>query len=285
MKKLIFVLALLCPVLFSFNITAGDITGDVDGPWLTFRYAEVGSMATEGLGCYVYPNAILADSPPWTFEAGPDGATVTILDTPASGDQFALYDNGNYVGTTSVPGFAEPCSGPDDCLDTGLSSGEFTLEVGQHSLTIMAVQSPYNVGCAWFRVDSGDTGSEIEVGIDIQPNKTVNKIRLDNDGLVSVAILTSDGFIATQVDPTTVRFGPAGAIPIARSTRVKDVDRDGDKDYLFRFIISETGIQCGDTEASLTGSLLDSQAIIGTDSITTGRCQPTTVVNGVMSNN
>lgn len=50
---------------------------------------------------------------------------------------------------------------------------------------------------------------------------------------------------------------------------------------MFRFIVSETGIICGDTEATLTGVTLEGESFIGTDSIITVRCVPVTIVNGM----
>ena len=51
-----------------------------------------------------------------------------------------------------------------------------------------------------------------------------------------------------------------------------DVDSDGDMDLLLHFRISETGIQCGDTEATLIGEA-GSSSITGTDSIKTTGCR------------
>ena len=70
----------------------------------------------------------------------------------------------------------------------------------------------------------------------------------------------------------TVKFGPAGAVDAHGRAHVKDVDGDGDTDLLFHFKIPETGIQCDDTEAVLTGETWDGASIRGTDSVTTVGC-------------
>lgn len=111
-----------------------------------------------------------------------------------------------------------------------------------------------------------DTIPIINVDIDIQPNKTINKVRLDR--IVKVAILSTYEFDARNVDDGTVKF--AGAAPTSLP-RYKDVNRDGYKDSVFSFIVPNTNIQCGDTEAALTGTW-EGQPIIGTDSIVTVRC-------------
>ena len=109
----------------------------------------------------------------------------------------------------------------------------------------------------------------MEILIDIKPNKTVNKVRLDKDKyIVVVAILSTDDFDARDVDPASVEF--AGAAPTSLP-RYKDVDRDGYEDNVFRFLVSDTNIQCGDEEATLTGTW-EGNPIVGTDSLVTVHC-------------
>ena len=118
--------------------------------------------------------------------------------------------------------------------------------------------------------------SSVEVDIDIQPNKTNNKIRLDDSSLVPVAILSSAEFDGRLVDASSVRFGPFGAVPVERLTRLKDVNKDGFIDHYFRFVATETGIQCGDTEAILTGTYHGDEGevpVFGSDSFTIRRCK------------
>ncbi len=106
----------------------------------------------------------------------------------------------------------------------------------------------------------------IEVTVDILP-ETIN---LKTNRWIRVAILTTPAFDATRVDPSSVRFGPVGAQ--ANRMQLKDVDRDGDTDLLLGFRTSETGIACGDTEASLTGQTFAGESISGSDSFVTSGC-------------
>ena len=120
------------------------------------------------------------------------------------------------------------------------------------------------------------------VNIDIKPGSDPNSINLKSKGVIPVAILstnTADGdaldFDATQVDPHTVMFGPNGASIKHGNGHVKDVDGDGDPDMVLHFKTQETGIQCGDTDASLTGSTFanpDSVDVEGADAIKTVGC-------------
>ncbi|MGD8589816.1 MAG: hypothetical protein PVG22_13405 [Chromatiales bacterium] len=55
--------------------------------------------------------------------------------------------------------------------------------------------------------------------------------------------------------------------------RIIDVDGDGDLDQVFYFLTVETGIACGDTEATLTGQTYEGVMVSGTDSIITMGCE------------
>ena len=111
------------------------------------------------------------------------------------------------------------------------------------------------------------------VAIDIRPGSDRNGINPRSKGKIPVAILSTGDFDATQVDPATVRFGPDEAPAVGYS--VKDVDYDGDWDLVVRFKKRDTGITCGDTEATLVGETYEGQAITGTDFIKVKGCPPT----------
>ena len=113
----------------------------------------------------------------------------------------------------------------------------------------------------------------ITVAMDIKPGNDPNAINPTDEGLVAVAILTTETFDATTVSPITVRFGPAEANLEHQLGHLEDVDSDGDLDLVLHFGTQESGIQCGDTEASLAGETFDGQAIQGSDSIVTVGCQ------------
>jgi hypothetical protein len=114
-----------------------------------------------------------------------------------------------------------------------------------------------------------------KVGIDIKPQGFPNSIRLSSSGKVPVAILTTSGFDATEVDVSTVCFGDAENIAqrdctqASGSGHVEDADRDGDLDLVLRFDVEQTGIDMGDTQACLTGMTFSGEAIEGCDSVRT----------------
>jgi len=103
----------------------------------------------------------------------------------------------------------------------------------------------------------------LEVDIDIKPGSDPNSINLGSKGVVPVAVLTTDDFDASTVDPVTVLF--ADAAPLRWT--LEDVDGDGDVDLLFHFKTQELDLDENSTEATLTGSTYGGQAIQGVDTV------------------
>jgi hypothetical protein len=113
----------------------------------------------------------------------------------------------------------------------------------------------------------------ILVSIDIKPGSDTNPINPKSKGVIPVAILTTNTFDATTVDPLSVQFGPDGATEAHGRGHIEDANGDGRLDLVLHFNTKETGIQCGDTSASLTGKTFNGQAIEGSDSIKTVGCK------------
>jgi hypothetical protein len=101
------------------------------------------------------------------------------------------------------------------------------------------------------------------VSIDIKPGSEPNSINLKSKGVVPVAILTTEDFDASTVDPTTVRF--ADAPPVKRT--MEDVDFDGDLDMLLHFSTQELNLDANSIESTLTGMTDDEIEIVGKDSV------------------
>ena len=55
--------------------------------------------------------------------------------------------------------------------------------------------------------------------------------------------------------------------------KIKDVNHDGLPDIFFYFKNRDTGIECGDTEATLVGETYDGTAFEGTDIILVKVCK------------
>ena len=128
----------------------------------------------------------------------------------------------------------------------------------------------------------------VNVSIDIKPGQTSNLIHTNHDGSASAVaglndvidvgvlgslVLAGDpiDFAAADIDPATVRFGPAaGAFnPSTTPDLAANVDSDGLDDATFDFLVGDVGISCGETEATLTGKTTGGLLFEGTDTITT----------------
>lgn len=98
-------------------------------------------------------------------------------------------------------------------------------------------------------------------------------INLRSQGRTPVAILSSATFDAADVDPESVLFGKTGTEAAPLHYALEDVNGDGLPDLVLHFATRDTGIQCGDTSALLTGTLGGGGTFSGSDSIRTVGCK------------
>ena len=191
---------------------------------------------------------------------------------------------GNFHLGGGLGDFALARYNPDGSLDTGFgSAGKVTTDFGgiddafsvalQPDGKIVVAGRSYVAGDDNFAVARYLVTTTVEVTIDIKPGSEPNSINPRNLGKIPVAILTTDRFDATAVNPTTLLFGRTGTEATLVHSAWEDVDGDGDTDLILHFNTQDTGIQCGDTSASLTGQTLGGQAIHGSDSIRTVGCK------------
>jgi probable HAF family extracellular repeat protein len=115
-------------------------------------------------------------------------------------------------------------------------------------------------------------GPKLHVDVDIKPGSKPNNINPKKPGVLLVAVLGSGEFDATQVDSSTVHFGPGHASPV-RDSRVVNVNHDGYPDVLLFFNRQDTGIRCGSETASLRGKTFGGERFEGSDSIRTVGCK------------
>lgn len=113
------------------------------------------------------------------------------------------------------------------------------------------------------------------VEIDIKPGIYPNAINLGSHGLIPVAILSSDEFDATTVDPDTVELAGANIEVKVKGKSNKymahedDVDRDGLIDLVVQVATANLDPESlQDGWAVLTGTTYDGQNIEGWDEIT-----------------
>jgi hypothetical protein len=116
----------------------------------------------------------------------------------------------------------------------------------------------------------------LDVEIDIRPWSEHNLIYPFSQLLIPVALFGLDGFDVANVDVGKLAFGPSEAPPafdLSKPSVVlfsrRDVNGDGEEDLLSYYRTEETGIPMGDTEACLTGEMVDGTPFEGCDAITT----------------
>ncbi len=113
---------------------------------------------------------------------------------------------------------------------------------------------------------------KVEIDIDIKPGINPNGVNPRSKGVIPVAVLGSADFDAGQADPASVAFGPNGA-SVAHNGHVEDVNNDDFPDMTFHFRSRDTGIACGDTDATLTGAIFAGARFTGTDAVKTAGCK------------
>jgi uncharacterized delta-60 repeat protein len=202
----------------------------------------------------------------------------------------ALQSNGKIVAAGSA--FSPPSAdfalaryNADGSLDpTFGSGGKVTTDFGGFDVAFgVALQADGNIVAAGQGGSSFDFAlarylgepTQIVVSVDIKPGSSRNPIELSSNGSTPVAILTTNSFDATTVDPSTVCFGDADnpgqrdCTEAHGTGHIEDVNGDGRPDLLLHYEIRQTGIDPGDTTACLTGKTFAGVNIEGCDSITT----------------
>lgn len=110
------------------------------------------------------------------------------------------------------------------------------------------------------------------VDVDIKPGSDPNSIKVKIEKVITVAILGSADLDVSDINATTLLFGDyaegEGASP-ANKVTIKDVNKDGYLDLVSQYRLSGTGIDLGDTEACISGELLDGTQFLACDAIRT----------------
>jgi len=113
----------------------------------------------------------------------------------------------------------------------------------------------------------------IPVNIDIKPGCSPNTINLGSNGVIPVAILSSEDFDATTVDPSTVALAGAGVALRGKGTNYLSTERVVNGDGLIDLEVKvetenlDPGIE-QDGFATLTGETFEGVQFEGSDEIT-----------------
>jgi hypothetical protein len=189
------------------------------------------------------------------------GGTVT---TQVDLQSIIYSDNTTVLGEETV-GF--------DSAWTNLASVDVTMSVTTNNLTSFLFDN--------FIARSGPV---IQAEIDLDTSSPNRPVHPHHDGgpeavaglndVIEVVVMgasTSVGDSADlntdDIDPSTLRFGPASAAVDSGSTSSfnENYDSDGLNDARFHFLTGDTGVECSDTELTLTGELTDGTEFSGID--------------------
>lgn len=289
---LIFLLALIAGCSKPKNSTVQDITGVGGGnpagdtelsAALGWSASGPGAVTLLSDGTMDYPSMsyLLSGTDVWSPQTWQLSATATQAMTvtlPFHYTGFHAWYQVQvwveaFVGGTTYPLIAQ---GPTDCCSP--PSGGFDLDG-----SIMLTVSPGDV--FGFRFGGTNFDSDYRLSgtftvlwptfatIDIKPGSDPNSINCQNEnGVIAVAILSTDDFDATMVDHTTVTFEGATETHVNPKTgeprrHQEDVDGDGDMDLVFHFRFAETMLDCYSTQGTLTGTTFSGEDFQGTDSV------------------
>ena len=114
--------------------------------------------------------------------------------------------------------------------------------------------------------------SIMRVSIDIKPGSFPNSINLSSEGVIPVAILSSETFDATTVNPATVSLAGAKVKMAGNSGKYlchkEDVNRDNIIDLVCQVVTAEFMIEEGESVAILEAETFDGTPIRGEDIVT-----------------
>jgi hypothetical protein len=100
-----------------------------------------------------------------------------------------------------------------------------------------------------------------------------DRIHPGSEGLLQVAILSTDTFDASLLDVSTLRFGRTGTEAVAVDARLRDVNGDRRADLVLHFRIPDAAIQCGDAMVSIGGMTVTGETVVGSAPVVTVGCK------------
>jgi Concanavalin A-like lectin/glucanases superfamily len=184
---------------------------------------------------------------------------------------LSLYVNGQLQDSRSpVPEFMDLNAGDLLFGANALQGGRLNGLIDEVALYDRAL--PATEIQAVFLAGPGGKCKATTVVIDVKPDGFPNSVNPRSRGVIPVAIRTTSTFDALTVNPFTVRFGRTGTEAAPAHVGLAGVDRDHETDLILHFETQQTGLECGDSSAALTGQTWSGHAIRGSDSILTVGC-------------
>lgn len=197
-----------------------------------------------------------------------DGCTINFYGGQMGENSFIMAFSGEPDPEITVHGtnFAVAVGEGDPC-PCEPSATSFTLVLSAYNVLTGFYGNGDSINlCFYGNIPINLVTLETGMAIDIKPGDDQNNINLKSNGVVPVAVLTTDDFDAGTVNPATAQF--AGAAP--ERWKLEDVDDDGDDDIIFHFRTQELDLNQDSTEATLTAQLMSQTTIRSTEQISGG---------------
>ena len=241
-------------------------TRDGVGVWSQQAYIKASNTEeNDRFGCLV---ALSGDT--LTVGARSEASAATGIDGDES-DNSAQSAGAGYVFTRDGAGVWSQqayikASNTDagDLFGCSITLSEDTLAVGAPSEDSAAIGIDGNQGNS-----VAHPVVPVSVVVGMPTRGAVNPHRVD---MMPVTVLGSADFDATQVDASSIQFGPRNASPVLAG-HVVDINNDHIVDMLFYFNAQDSGIVCGDIEAPLSGATFGGDAIAGSASVRAAGCR------------
>lgn len=115
-----------------------------------------------------------------------------------------------------------------------------------------------------------------QVSLDVLPGDPTNYVNTSGaySDKMFVSIEGRSDFDVTQVDASSIRFGPAEAPAHTLPPQVRDTNGDGINDLYVKFRVGATGLTCGfDDQVFLTGQTIGGLQFEGSDTVLTDTCE------------
>jgi hypothetical protein len=241
-------------------------TRDGAGAWSQQAYVKASN--TDNNDDFGYSVALSGDTltvGARSEESAASGINGDESDNSASGAGAAYVFTRDGAGVWSQQAYVKASNtDPRDSFGLQVSLSGDTLAVGAQGEDSAAIGVSGNQGN---NIAAAAAAVTVVAGM-----PTRGAIDRNGSDVFPVTVLGSPSFDATQLDITTIQFGPAKASPVYAG-RVDDVNDDGIVDMLLYFDVQDTGIICSDIDAALSGATFGGDAIAGAVSAETLGCR------------